>query len=384
MPEPQDQQPAPPRPVYGPPPPGTPYSQAAQPPAGAPSQLQPPAPRPAPRGGLSTGAIVGIVLGGVALLLIPLLVVAGIGLFGFFRALGPGVPGPDDGALRVAEETVESYLGAIAAGDADAALTHVWADDETAELLTDEVLGVSMELAPMSDIEVGEATGTDYGDALVPVSFRLGDERVERTFEVWSGGGDAEIIDGLVAASLYQFVDLGLSVNGVPASGELVALFPGVYEFAIDNEHFTLDGGAVIRLATPEDEYQSYEFVPVLTDEAEQTFRDLVRASLEECLAMTTLTTPCGFDAPAMSDDGQRLADGSVRRTLTADGERTLASLSAEQSYESPTAATSWDYIDVEAVAQTSDGRIVTVYTDDWLFPTVDFGEAELRVRWLE
>lgn len=378
MSEPQEDQPQP-RPAYGPPPPGTPHSQPQQP-AALPAQQ--PAQQPAPRAALSTGAIVGISLGGGLLLLI-LLATAAVAMSVFASgARNAPSPGADEPALGLAKQVVEEYLSSLAEGDADAALAHLWVEGDDRALLSDAVLAESLERAPLSDIQVGEARSLGYGDAVVPVTFLLGDEVVARTFQVWAGSGDPEIADGLVMAGLYQFEDLDVTVNGVAAE-ETAMLFPGVYEFALRDEHFVLEGDTTIRLAAPDDEYAISDLIPVLNEQATETFRSLVRASLEECLAMTTLATPCGLDVPAMTDDGRRVDEGTVRRELSPEGERALAALSAEQLYDSTTSAISWDSIDVRVMAALPGGAS-DVPAGPLGYPVVDFAEDELRVLWME
>lgn len=379
------QQPQPPRPVYGPPPPGTPYSYPTQQaaPAAPPVQQagQPfPVGPPEPRRGLSTGAIVGIVLGGVGLL-VALLLVLGMGFFSYLMtARGETRPGPE--ALAGAEQAVEEYLGALADGDAAAAREYVWNLDSDA-LLTDEVLAASQDLAPITDVEVGEAEA-DGPDAVVPVSFKLGDETVERTFTVWTTGSGWQLYDGLTTVGFFQFEGLGLSLNGVPADDVYFEVFPGVYEIGIDDRHFEIpEGRSTVRIATLDDEDALYELQAEPTAETLETFRTLVRESLEECLAMTSLTTPCGLDAD-VDDRGDRVIDGTVKRELTPEGELQLTELEVEQLWDTPTALSAWGYIDIRITGSTASGDSEPITSSYLRYPIVDFGESTLKVVWEE
>lgn len=385
MSEQQDEQHRPPVPQYGPPPPGTPYSQT---PFGTPL---PPAPASPPRqGGLPTGAIIGIVAGAVGLVLV-LMVALGFGALNALRpALAPPdrdpapTPAPDAAGAALA---VEGYLHALADGDAEAALEYLWVEEGQGLLLTDEVLAVSSRLAPITSIEVGTGSAgfEDYGVS-VPVSFKLGDQRVEREFELWEASDGWEIFDGLVPVWFDGLTGLDPTVNGVAAEGYL-PVFPGVYEVVIDNDYLALDlPEGRVRLATDDDSYDLTAVPVVPTELGDTTFRSLVRASLDECLAMTSLTTPCGFDVSATTTGsaGDRIVEGSVRRELTQAGRDAFDALTIEQDYDPPTAMTTWDYFPVRATAQLANGGTAEVQASPMRYPQVDFAAAQPRVEWVD
>jgi hypothetical protein len=65
----------------------------------------------------------------------------------------------------------------------------------------------------------------------------------------------------------------------------------------------------------------------VLTDAATATYRSLVAASLQECEAMKTLTTPCGDDVIDSGENGPTPVDGTVTRELPLESESKLAAV---------------------------------------------------------
>lgn len=320
--------------------------------------------------GVSKGALFGIVGGAIAVVLI---IAAAIVVPSLLR--GPALS---------ASDVVEDYLTALSEADAEAALEYVTAfDDDT--LLTDEVLAASRDRAPIADIEVGEVQGSAE-QSIVPVSFTIGDEAVSRDFEVWHYGDDWQIYDGLVFAGFAGFDGLGLTVNGVEV-GAQTYLFPGSYQLAVGQDQFTVSGGTdTFTVVEDADGEALYELNPVLTDDGAATFRELVRASLEECIAMTSLSTPCGMDIADIDLDGYAPVEGSVRRTLTADGEAALKSLEAEVDYSDPTLVSTWDSIDVDMTLQgEKDGEKAEfeVWFGGYVgTPSVDFAEADPTVTW--
>lgn len=388
QPHPQPQQPQQPQqPSYGPPPPGTPYSQSPLPPV-APGPQPLPVPPP-DRGGLPVGAIIGIIGGAVGVV-----VLIGIAFFFLWMTvlLGPTPPrddwpepttAPD---LTGAAESVESYLTALAKGDADAALEYVWVEEGEDLLLTDEVLAEAARIAPIGDIEVGVASpGFEGYGATVPVSFELGDEWVDREFQLWEVSDGWEISDGLISVWIDGFTGLELEVNGVTAEGYQL-VFPGVYEVTIDNEYLELDlPDGRIRLAEDLDSEGFYSLRLVTTELGDETFRSLVRASLDECLAMTTLTTPCGFEVSETQTGvaGSRVVEGTVQRELTEEGRAAFERLTIEQDYDPRTAMTTWDYFPVRITAQLASGETVQVQAGTMHFPSVDFAAAQPRVEWI-
>lgn len=318
---------------------------------------------------VSKGALFGIVGGAVAVVLI---VAAAIVVPSLLR--GPALS---------ASDVVEDYLTALSEGDAEAALEYVTAYDDA--LLTDEVLAASRDRAPIADIEVGEAQGTAE-QSIVPVSFTIGGEAVSRDFEVWHYGDDWQIYDGLVFAGFDGFDGLGLTVNGVEV-GAQTYLFPGSYQLAVSQDQFAVSGDVdTFTVVEARDGEALYELHPVLTYDGAATFRELVRASLQECIAMTSLSTPCGMDIADIDLNGYAPVEGSVTRTLTADGEAALKSLEAEVDYRDPTLVSTWDSIDVDMTLEgEKDGEKAEfeVWFGGYVgTPSVDFSEEDPTVTW--
>lgn len=390
------------QPGYGQPgfaPPGYQYPEQGAPGYAAPYTAAPGSPySPAPqKRGLSTGAIVGIVVGGVALLT-AIMLVLGFALFGnLFRAsFPPASVEADPEAAAIAVTTVEDYLAALADGDAEAAKKFLGPTADS-PLLTDEVAKRSVELAPITNISVDPDPVATYSSSEfeVEAAFSVDGRTVERTFNVFGyGDGDVEIIDGTEMISTYgTFEHFDATVNGVPFPKTHATVFPGTYEFDLGNDAFVLeveggtitDTGTIVRLVEYDDATMFYSLRLQLAPESLKTFRSLVRESLDECLAMTTDSTPCGMDVPKQGDDLGTPIDGTAQRSLPEDADGILRALEPSASIDNPLVMRAMQYVpfdltvEVEANGKRSTER---VYDTNMLRPSVDFGSETLEVTW--
>lgn len=367
--------------------PGAPQFQPGQQPyQGPPGAYDPSQPVP-PKKGLSTGAIFGIVAGGIVLLL---LIVAGVVAVGAITSRSSGVPvateEPSSG-ITSAPAAVEEYLTAISEGDAERASAFI---DETSgsTLLTDEVLAKSNELAPITNIVVDtESANTDETESIVSATFDVGAETVTRDFRVWHYSDDWQIYDGLVNISLSAFDGLEATINGASIGSDYTQAFIGTYQITLGQEQFTVAGDTdTFTLVTEDSATDLYSLQPTLTKAATKEFRKLVTASLTDCVAMTSLATPCGLDVTGPLSDGAMPVDGTIQRTLSADGKAALKKLDPELSYENPTVVSTYEYIQINTTVEADlNGERVTgelMLGGDLLQPSVDFSDAEPKVTW--
>jgi hypothetical protein len=331
------------------------------------------------------------VAGGLVLLLILGLVVGLVAARSIFSSGSSSSGGGDsesgaDGP-KSPTEAIEQYLAAISDGDSATALSLLGTppDDET--LLTDEVLAASNALAPMSDIVVADDPGTG-GSADVTVKYQLGDTSVNTTYSVldYDDDGVWEISGGTAYLSTSRFEGLGVTVNGQEVDGDEFEVFPGAYEFATTMPNFAITGETVALATEPFASVDTSGAEPGLSDAALTQFRTLVQQAVDACLASTSLTAGCGLDVPATLSDGTQLADGTITRTLSAEGTVTIQSMVPTLSYDNPTLAEG-DYIgSVSTSAQCTQGGATG--TCDVLFgpslgrPSIDMGSATPTVLW--
>src|SRR5690606_4150814 len=110
----------------------------------------PPGPR---KSGLSKGALIAIIGGGGAFVLLVAVLVLAFVLNSVAKS-GQAVADDAEQATGTPEDAVTAYLQAVADGDAEAALGYLESTPSTTELLTDEVLMASAQQAPLTDITV--------------------------------------------------------------------------------------------------------------------------------------------------------------------------------------------------------------------------------------
>ncbi|MBW8762506.1 MAG: hypothetical protein JF592_07955 [Microbacterium sp.] len=358
-------------------PPGGP---AAYPGAAAPGDPNAPYPgaypaagfAPAPKKPMSKGLLFGLIGGGAVVVLA---IAAAV--------IVPIVTRP---AKPSASEYVEQYLTALADGDAEKAVTYVenYGGDD---LLTADVLKESLKLGKIDKIKVGKESEGEYGDTQVAVTFTIGDTKVDRTFDVNPSydGTELTIVDGLVSFSgLYGFEGLGLTVNGAEAPTDSVYVFPGTYQLAVGPEQFAIEGESTLVVASDDDTEALYEVKPILSEAGTTSFRELVKASFAECLAMKTLDTPCGMNTSTMSQDGYTPVDGTVTRTIDAENQSKLDNLEA---YVSERAiVTTYDYWGADITLQASNGSSTepfeVLFGGEVLTPKVDFSAEMPSVVW--
>jgi len=335
------------------------------------------APAAPPRKGLSTGAILGIVGGGLVLLIA--LIVGGV------FAVGAAVGSAAGGGGGNVEEVAEAYLTAIADADAETALSYL---DETATpgpLLTDEALAVSQKLAPITDIVIGEPDITnDWGT--VPVTYSLGDTAVSAELSVYRHSDDWKVSIGTGELSLYQFEGLEPTINGIAIEGEYADAFPGAYEYGVAVDGFAVEGETIVLVTAPGEYPDASGMEVALTPEAAETFRQAVAAAVDGCVAATTLEAGCGLAVPGTLSDGTQLTDGTLTRSLSAETRAEIAALEPELDYSVPTLVSGGYLGSVDVTAQcTKDGQSGTcsvLFAPSLGTPSMNFGVKDPVIEW--
>lgn len=284
---------------------------------------------------------------------------------------------------------VESYFTALAAGDAEAARSLVY-DPSDQTYLTDEVLAASLELAPITDLEVTEEEMTEetaYSQE-VQVSYTLGDSGVtKRIYTYENRDTDSWEVDAAAELMQPDLGDLETTVNGELVSGSEATVFLGLmYELAIDDENFTIDGDGLVEVT---ESYTSASTLDVgLTEEATETWRELILSEVEECVASTDMEAGCGLDMPE-DVSGATVVEGSISRSLPAETDQALQRLTPEPSYTTPTLVGAEYFtgrVDVEYEAE--EGGVTSLYElyfgDPGTLgtPMVDMTADELEVIW--
>lgn len=356
--------------------PGQPYpGQPGQPYGAQPGQPYPGQPYAAQAGGqppkkTSKGLIWGLIGGGVAVLIVLILIVALLVVPAITRS------------SVTAADSVKAYLTAVSKGDAKTALGYLEGVPDK-KLLTDEVLKASDKLGGVSHISVAKGSESKYSGS-VRATFEVGDRSVSTTYEVYKVKDTWKIANCVTPISLDALRGLDATFNGVSADGITDAyVFPGSYEIELNSKYFSIDGDSTFTIASSDDASELYDVSTKLNDAGVSEFRSLVRSAVESCVALKTLSTPCGMDITGIDLSGATAVEGTVTRTLTADGSAALDTLEPESNGSSPTVVSAYDSIPVDMSLQGSDGQTYTVTFGGYLdTPTVDFGKADPQVTW--
>ena len=287
----------------------------------------------------------------------------------------------------------QGYLEALAAGDAEQALTYL--DPESADLegplLTADVLGASLEQAPISDISV--AAAEEYEEVAsrydVTVSYLLGEESVSETWYVSPSedGSSFLLEDGTATVSADGLEGMThVEIAGVPVEDtEEFTVFPGVYTAALPGDRLVLEGSTTVTVASPGASADFEDTTVATTAEGQEYARGLVQAAVEDCVASTNLEAGCGLDQPETLSDGTVLTEGSLERTLSDSATKALEEMTFELGPGGPTVVYGEDVGAVEVLAegtrdgQTGGGEITGGGTSIGT-PTMDLGEEEPTV----
>lgn len=286
-----------------------------------------------------------------------------------------------------APQIVETYLEALAKGDADAARKIAGASSSEV-LLSSEVLRRSNEKAPITNVSVGEGV-VDGDEIAVPAKFKVGDTAIDRTFSLRNTSAGWQLYDGLVAVSVPSLAGYGALFNETVLDSAETRVFPGVYAVGLSDADFELNVGTdadAMLIASPEQAVALRDLQPRLTPESTARYTEMVRSSLDECLAQTSLTTPCGLDVSAKLKDGSTPIDGTVERTLDSEGSAALDALVVQLDSESPGTVFSIPNVQVKTrlEAENSGSRVSgeLLYGGQLLSPHVDFSEDSPVVVW--
>ncbi|SPF68416.1 hypothetical protein PROPJV5_1411 [Propionibacterium ruminifibrarum] len=297
-------------------------------------------------------------------------------------------------AERAAQEAARTYLTAIAEGDAETARGYLEVDDDS--LLTDEVLRVSNELAPMTDITVGEVTRDRriVTHQWVRVGYRVGGVEVSALLSV--SRSDDPTIFNASELSLHGSPDVGITVNGAIPATSSPTVFPGTYELASNNEYLDVTGEPIAAIDPTEYFYDSLgtENEVVASEAGVRMFREKVVAAAQECLASTRLDAGCGIDVPRYPEglsECEEIREDSVHRRQDSSQAVLLETVTPRFKPFEPNAL--WaPFIDLGRVDITVTCRVGDTWTNReitshgrWRFfgsPSIDLTDPDLAVAW--
>lgn len=216
-------------------------------------------------------------------------------------------PAAADGAAAV-----QAYLEALAASDAAGALAQLSAPPADQSLLTNEVLAVSNEAAPISNITTlpGNKTATEQ---TVQATFQIGTESVTTTFDTAQGNGGWRLTEGVydLPFNVNQVPDVDLTINGAAVTGLGQVVFPGHYVIGSKNKFIKLSSTAIVdgNNATPK------SIKLAVSSTGVRAVRKAAQSHLKACLKKKALKpSNCAMGA-YMS--GPKVRKSSINRHIT-------------------------------------------------------------------
>lgn len=199
-----------------------------------------------------------------------------------------------------ARTTVEEYFGAIAAADAEKALTYAAAEPEgNNDLLSRDVLleankRAAYGPATIDSVTLDEESPGVWNTGTVTTSYAIGDQNQNVEIPLRKVGTDWKL-DAVAAP-----VQLGLNgpdrlVNGVTVRPGDYNMFPGSYSVTSPNPLVTFASTEFV-LASPVDSVTGWEPEPVLSDEGRKQTIDAAKRAVDECMQAKELQPPnCPF-----------------------------------------------------------------------------------------
>lgn len=372
-------------------PPASPMPQYGGPMSTPPSSPMPPPPPKKKR----TGLIIGIIAGALFLIIAVIVVIALIIFFAVRSGGGDttgGGGGGDTSATPEEQATtlVTDYMDALVAGDSATAFELAADSSGSDEMLPAAAYDAALAAAPIADVSVEAPVMEPEGiDGTVPVSFTVGGEATTYDFSVSDYDSDEVFELDSPMWSTYSpdsLAGLGTTINGEELPTDVsIAMLPGAYEIALGVEGFAPSVTDPMVYTDYESDVEWPE--ATLTEDGLTTFRAAVQKSVDACIAQDTLKAGCGIgELPATTDDGYTLTEGTVKRTLPEDAQRTIDKMTATPGYDEPTFVEG-EYIGTIDTTMDceKDGQKGTC--EMWMggglgTPSVDMADPKLPVTW--
>jgi hypothetical protein len=201
------------------------------------------------------------------------------------RASQPGTP----------RETAEAYLEALADGDADAALAFGKARPSSTQYLTNEILRKQIELSPITDLRVTEASPqSDYApipQALLQVSANFGGEYSQAQLVMRKFGDEWQFDNSFVqlkigVPTVPDKSMESLTILGVPTGGaDSVYVFPGALDIKSTSRFVDVETKPILLEAINSGNY-GMPLMPnvTLNDEGRIASKEAVDTRVRNCI----------------------------------------------------------------------------------------------------
>jgi len=230
---------------------------------------------------------------------------------------------------------VKTYLEALAAGEADAALALGEETPADKTFLTDAVLADSNARAPITDINVPEVS--DESSYKVDASYKIGEDAVNESFYVTKSGDGWKVKDTFAELNLSysRSKTLPMVINGVPVKTDKIRIFPGSYEFTSGSKYVDYGAENVLVVESPSEYPSSAKIRPTLSEGGAEAFIKSAKDQIGVCLKKRELA-PSGCPFGLTKTANQKVDEESIRWTLEGDP---FGNLKPRLDYQNPAIA---------------------------------------------
>jgi hypothetical protein len=309
------------------------------------------------------------------------------GIFSGTKTTDSGAEIPKD-PKEAAKTVATNYLTAISEGRAEDAKKFLKYQSDDATLLTDDVLKDSLTRAPITEITVGEPTGSSTS-LTVSVTYKVGSESASDEYRVDTDGGT--ISTTLPTLYLNRFKGVDLTVNGAtvkPQESKSNAVFPGSYTVASANKYLEVTGDTTI-IRTSGTDSKSPNLELGVSQAGIELFREKVLPEAKACLESKALSPGCGITMSGELRGGETLQDGTVNRTQNAEAQSKMENVVPKVGTSVPTIISSSDFgnFEISGICTVGDRQgqceiMAFGRSTRWGTASINVAEEDPKVQW--
>ena len=246
-------------------------------------------------------------------------VVAALAFVGYRVTSGEGIAGIGGTVALSPQETVQQYLDALAAGDAETALSFGASQPASTELLTDEILGEQIAQMPVTNIRVLDEDnfGETIGRSTVHVAVNFGDVvndvelPVKKDGEgVWKLENAAVKLDAPPGADSLKSLD-SVTVFGKNFDQGALYVFPGYLEVGSSNDYLDVTSEPVLLNGLAAYSSSYLDATVELNEDGRQAVEQQLADAFANCQRSSQLD-PSGCPTKVSSYDSRDAVDGTA------------------------------------------------------------------------
>ena len=321
---------------------------------------------------------------GLLIAVVVVVLVAALAFVGYRVTSGEGIGGTGASSSLSPGQTVQQYLEALAAGDAEKALSFGASQPASTEFLTNEILAKQIAEMPITNIRIlGENGGgelirtswvnvaVNFGDVVDDVQLMLRKDNDD----VWKLENAAVKLDSSLSGLTNEALDT-VTVFGKNLDKGAVYVFPGYLEIGSSNEYLEVTSEPVLlRGLSLGGSYLSPEVA--LNDAGSDAIEQAVADAFANCQASNKLDPP-GCPTKIGAADSYDAVDGTVNW-----GQADLSGLTTGELREYDMTVRISGQVAMPVSVQTTDGGTksgtITVYVN----AKADITTSPPTLKWL-